>query len=512
MSSCCVPPPPDQIDANIISIQLDFLKDNVPIHVGDPITCSHCNSIFSYLDKIENLSWKCKFCGTENKIADVLPEELPDTQTVDYILEAPVEQKTAETAEDSTLVYCIDTSGSMSINVDSNFGRMQTRLDVVKSALKSQIKALSATKPNTKICLVQFSKEVMIYGDCTEKPIVVKSQMLTDFDSLVDIAKEKVTLKSLSETKSSIYRAIDGLEEQGSTALGPALLVSSVIAGKQKNGKVILCTDGMANVGIGILENGIDEDKLYPRISELAKSYGVVININTLSGCNAGLKDLGECSVATGGEVLVVEPSQIETAFGDAIDKVLIASEVVIGIYLHPAVCIDMEQNSESPSRKNVSYGNVTDGSIYQFKYALRREEDIKVFGEIKNFPVQVQVKYKKTNGMKGIRVISKTIEVADEKEKDELNGEVLQTYYIREASRQQAQGNVFQARQNLSNFRMAQQVSTQTMQTPYMEFANTMEYNFTHNTGDMSSAVRQQAAQINPANVRRYNEYAKKK
>ena len=45
------------------------------------------------------------------------------------------------------------------------------------------------------------------------------------------------------------------MEESGPTALGPALVSSVMLASKGKRGsKVILCTDGLANVGLGKLD------------------------------------------------------------------------------------------------------------------------------------------------------------------------------------------------------------------------------------------------------------------
>jgi hypothetical protein len=42
------------------------------------------------------------------------------------------------------------------------------------------------------------------------------------------------------------------IEETGPTALGPALIASLGLASKGKAGsKVIVCTDGLSNVGIG---------------------------------------------------------------------------------------------------------------------------------------------------------------------------------------------------------------------------------------------------------------------
>ena len=45
------------------------------------------------------------------------------------------------------------------------------------------------------------------------------------------------------------------LEENGPTALGPALLTSLVLASQKPGSQVIVCTDGLANVGLGSFED-----------------------------------------------------------------------------------------------------------------------------------------------------------------------------------------------------------------------------------------------------------------
>lgn len=70
------------------------------------------------------------------------------------------------------------------------------------------------------------------------------------------------------------------LEECGPTALGPALLVATTMASKVRGSKVILCTDGLANVGMGKLDNfKSDEEveeagKFYEEISAAAVDSG----------------------------------------------------------------------------------------------------------------------------------------------------------------------------------------------------------------------------------------------
>lgn len=45
---------------------------------------------------------------------------------------------------------------------------------------------------------------------------------------------------------------VQNLQESGATALGPALLISIGICSKKKGSALILCTDGIANVGLGM--------------------------------------------------------------------------------------------------------------------------------------------------------------------------------------------------------------------------------------------------------------------
>ena len=58
------------------------------------------------------------------------------------------------------------------------------------------------------------------------------------------------------------------------TALGPALLYSVAIAGRQNGSKVIMCTDGMANVGIGSLNSSQRDDEFYTYAAEYANELG----------------------------------------------------------------------------------------------------------------------------------------------------------------------------------------------------------------------------------------------
>jgi|NOAtaT_6_FD_contig_41_928598_length_1799_multi_3_in_0_out_0_1 hypothetical protein len=52
------------------------------------------------------------------------------------------------------------------------------------------------------------------------------------------------------------------MKERGRTALGPALFASLGMASKGKAGSsmVIVCTDGLANIGLGSLDSTVPEE------------------------------------------------------------------------------------------------------------------------------------------------------------------------------------------------------------------------------------------------------------
>jgi hypothetical protein len=72
------------------------------------------------------------------------------------------------------------------------------------------------------------------------------------------------------------FSLIDRLETEGMTALGPALLVAVALASKAAGSKVVMCTDGLANLGIGSLDSSSSEiysvaSSFYSDVITLAK-------------------------------------------------------------------------------------------------------------------------------------------------------------------------------------------------------------------------------------------------
>ena len=69
----------------------------------------------------------------------------------------------------------------------------------------------------------------------------------------------------------------NSLEEGGATALGPTLLIATTMAAQHPGSKVIICTDGLANVGLGRLDQESEEGEegeFYEQVGIEASSKG----------------------------------------------------------------------------------------------------------------------------------------------------------------------------------------------------------------------------------------------
>ena len=71
------------------------------------------------------------------------------------------------------------------------------------------------------------------------------------------------------------------LEEGGQTALGPAMLVAIEMASKVPGSKVVMCTDGLANIGLGNLDTEsadqlMEASDFYAELADKAKQNGFV--------------------------------------------------------------------------------------------------------------------------------------------------------------------------------------------------------------------------------------------
>ena len=77
------------------------------------------------------------------------------------------------------------------------------------------------------------------------------------------------------------------------------------MASKTPGSRIVVCTDGLANVGVGALDVQDDAkrqevEQWYEGVANMAKLHGVQVSVVSLKGDECALEDLGEPSFLKG--------------------------------------------------------------------------------------------------------------------------------------------------------------------------------------------------------------------
>lgn len=177
------------------------------------------------------------------------------------------------------------------------------------------------------------------------------------------------------------------VEETGPTALGPALVTSISMAAEGNPGSmVVLCTDGLANVGLGAFDEIKTEEELkktdefYERLGQFAKDKGVTVSIISIAGEECNIDTLSKISEMTGGNVERVDPVQLTQNFSNILQLPIIATKVVTQIRLHKGLEFRNEDPANLSEDKSLlvrELGNVTEETEFTFEYRLKSIKDL---------------------------------------------------------------------------------------------------------------------------------------
>lgn len=123
------------------------------------------------------------------------------------------------------------------------------------------------------------------------------------------------------QTKQKIITKYNEKFANKQTALGPALLVSyNLLESLEKqndgnNNQIILCTDGLANIGLGSLDTFgkflEESEEFYKGIAEKASEKGIQLNIVTMRGNGCSVDKLVILAEKTGGTISRVDPDSM---------------------------------------------------------------------------------------------------------------------------------------------------------------------------------------------------------
>ena len=445
--------------------------------------------------------WKCEFCNYKNKVA-IDKEEIPDKDSINYVVEGGEEVKIDEEVKQdiSSLIFCIDISGSMNTKwrVDWDVKQIQSttqdmikpksnkkkkaqvpsqnekinllsRLECVKAAINSQIENMKVASASKKVGLVTFESYVNIIGDGTQKPTIIKeNDMLNNFESLLETAQDcsrtHMSTK-IGDTFEDLQNKVWMLKPVGSTALGPAVLWAIAMAGEGSKGStVVIWTDGVANIGLGQLGSKIspEAEEFYERVAEFAKERGVTVNIISIKGQDCDLETLVTLSEKTNGVVNVIEPNNLQDNFEMMLKKEIIASNVSVRVHLHKGLEFRNENEllmNKEKTLMNRSIGNATNDSEITFEYKIKTVEELKLIedfniDDFKEIPFQAIIEYTKLNGIKYIRIITKTLKVSDDADEVQKNADIniLAVNAAQQASKLAKKGNFREAQAYTKN------------------------------------------------------------
>jgi hypothetical protein len=223
-------------------------------------------------------------------------------------------QRLLESDEDSLVVFCIDISGSMAstttiprghelVKIKGVTGEYISRIQCMKAAIDMQIEEIYKSHPGKRVVLIAFNGSVTLIGDGTwAEPVEVPSSKIHNFGELIaeGVGVKLDTLKPIRESKTALSAKLFALEEDGPTALGPALCLAAGIASQKSGSEIIICTDGVPNEGIGG-EDDPKREEFYQQVGTFAKNSGTTISIIGIEGSDCGVTSLAVCADISAG-------------------------------------------------------------------------------------------------------------------------------------------------------------------------------------------------------------------
>ena len=125
-----------------------------------------------------------------------------------------------------------------------------------------------------------------IVGDGVTESVHVVGDRLGKAQEIINALEGFKLMAPLAETYDPLIKELNKAEAKGQTALGPALVAAIHVAGKGSKGStVVLCTDGLANIGVGNLESADEtQQKFYEQVAVEAKAKNVAVSVITIKG------------------------------------------------------------------------------------------------------------------------------------------------------------------------------------------------------------------------------------
>ncbi|XP_026209156.1 circularly permutated Ras protein 1 [Anabas testudineus] len=426
------PPVPPRVDrlkgdsclranVNIVSLSIGKLVDmrNATDMVSSqsPVICGKCSAALSCLSSIQRNVWLCEFCGCENTVDDSVSRvcigQRAGVRSDDIYLPNQSEDD-YQNLEDTLVVFCVDISGSMSVTTEvkaSNGSSTHiSRLEGIQDALQKVLSSMLQQSPRRRVALVTFSDEVVIYGDGTRTPLTLRDWALVDYDHIWQQGASYSIPHCIAETYQQLLQRVKDLRDHGATCLGPAALASVALASRYPGSKVILCTDGRANIGLGEMDESpsLPSSPLTPyfyrQLALQAVGSGVIISVMTFEGTDCRLADVGRLADSTGGRVNIVNIGNVATEIQSASRDNVLATGVTATLLASDGVYFPYEDESNHKLLREI--GNVTKGVEITFQFSVK-PEFTEVLLQRQTLPFQLQLRFKTRDQQSVTRIIT---------------------------------------------------------------------------------------------------------
>lgn len=422
------------------------IKEKIKEIKTRPIMCSNCGGALTNPDIItvsptKGKTFQCEFCGTMN----VIPEDLmPGTDLSEFVLGTLAH---AKPITEDTLLAVIDISGSMSGG----------KLSAVKESLIRTVTDLGVNAPKTAFGLLAFHSEVYCYDENMKKIFTLSGDMRYSVDEITKTVEKKlkdIKLSPLEKSKKKWVTNIQKLRDIDMTALGPAMVAGYTIM-KDRGGRIILLTDGLANEGVGALEGSSTTGaQLYEDLAIKATNASIIIDVVGIKDPSAfmALEALAVMPMQTGGTMYYAQASEIADALSSSSGGKIVARGVKMRViapdYVEVAEVSGLGGTDADQLKKGVRIGSVTeDREVYvRFTPAAKVKE--------KEVPIQVQVSYMDEEGNQRMRVMTKRVKVTGDAKPiiETLDAELPATYAVQRAGEEQYRGEVAKSKKILED------------------------------------------------------------
>ncbi|KAK2862829.1 hypothetical protein Q5P01_002362 [Channa striata] len=426
------PPVPPRVDklksksrlkanVNIVSLSIGKLVDMSQAtgmeSFQSPVICGKCSAALSCLSSIQKSTWVCEFCERENSVADGVNRVCIGQRTgirSDDIYLPNQSEDDYQNLEDTLVVFCVDISGSMSVTTEVISNSRSTthisRLEGIQDALQKTLSTMLQQSPRRRVALVTFNDEVVVYGDGTGTPLTLRDYALVDYDHIWKQGSSYSIPHCIAETYQQLIQRVKELRDHGATCLGPAALASVAMASRYPGSKVILCTDGRANIGLGEMEEtpSLPSSPLTPyfyrQLALQAVESGVIISVMTFEGTDCRLADIGRLADTTGGRVNIVNIGNVATEIQSASMDNVLATNVMATLLASDGVYFPYEDENNHKLVREI--GNVTKGLEITFQFSVK-PEFTEVFLQKEMLPFQLQLRFKTRDQQRVTRIIT---------------------------------------------------------------------------------------------------------